>query len=279
MVARSVAKVTKAKAAAKKVAAKKKKAAPTKVAAKKAAPKRAAPKKKKVAAPKKAAPKKAKRAIVVRDRARLARDGERFGAATIQLHNLPELHLPSGQIVTCDPFLVEGPTLARKVKPGAYPVVLAVATFPTGPNEHDKGDQRIASAFVRFRSSPVTAWVAADFLGAGPPPPGTEPAYGVDAGTGCFMDARAHKAIAAEPPHWPTPSYTALEHQLLTEHYTHTWGWAEYHPDAKSPANCVAFMSGWGDGAYTSYWGLDQRGQPAVLLTDFEVFTDEDWAS
>ncbi len=231
------------------------------------------------AKPKKPVAKKRAARVTVRDRARLIRDGERFGAATIQLHALPELQVPSGQIVTCDPFLVDGPTLARPVAPGAYPVVLAVATFATGPNDKDKGDQRVAAAFVRLGANPVTAWLAANFVGAKPARRGTEPAYGVDAGTGSFIDARAHHAIASEPPHWPTPSYVALERQLLTEHYTHTWGWAVYQPDPRAAGNCVAFMSGWGDGAYTSYWGLDARGEPAILLTDFEVFTDEDWAA
>ena len=45
-----------------------------------------------------------------------------------------------------------------------------------------------------------------------------------------------------------------------------------------SKANCVAFMSGYGDGIYSSYWGLDANGAPLCLTTDFEVFTDEDWS-
>jgi hypothetical protein len=33
----------------------------------------------------------------------------------------------------------------------------------------------------------------------------------------------------------------------------------------------VAFSSGYGDGVYASYWGLDAGGAPAVLCLDFEV--------
>jgi hypothetical protein len=92
------------------------------------------------------------------------------------------------------------------------------------------------------------------------------------------MDATAQAAIKAEPSPWPTPSQKSLEQQLLTDHYVHTWGWAIYQPDPESTANCVAFMSGYGDGIYSSYWGLDASGAPVCLTTDFEVFTDEDWA-
>jgi hypothetical protein len=33
------------------------------------------------------------------------------------------------------------------------------------------------------------------------------------------------------------------------------------------------FQSGWGDGFYASYWGLDARGEPVCLVTDFSVLT------
>ncbi len=213
--------------------------------------------------------------LVERDRSRFLHDGEHFGRATIALHAIGTLELPSGTIVTCDPFLVDGPALARTVAPGAYPVSLAVATFR---GDKTKGDQRVAAATVHFRPGVPTSWEVASFEAA-PRKKGGEPGYPVDAGTGCFMDAGAQAAIKSEPTYWPTPSYKALEKQLLTEHYTHTWGWAVYQPDPASRANCVAFMSGYGDGVYSSFWGLDDRGTPLCLTTDFDVFTDEDWTA
>ena len=41
--------------------------------------------------------------------------------------------------------------------------------------------------------------------------------------------------------------------------------------DPSTGANMIAFESGWGDGRYASYWGLDRDGAPVCLLTDFEV--------
>ena len=41
--------------------------------------------------------------------------------------------------------------------------------------------------------------------------------------------------------------------------------------DPESGLNLIAFSSGWGDGCYPSYWGLDAQGQATCLLTDFRV--------
>ena len=213
--------------------------------------------------------------LVHRDRSRFLHDGEHFGVATIALNTIGHLEIPSGTIVTCDPFIVDGAALARTVTPGSYPVSLAVATFL---GDKTKGDQRVAAATVHFRHGLPARWEVASFHET-PRKRGGEPGYPVDAGTGCFMDAGAQASIKAEPTPWPTPSQKALEQQLLTDHYTHTWGWAIYQPDPASKANCVAFMSGYGDGNYSSYWGLDDNGAPVCLTTDFDVFTDEDWTA
>ncbi len=36
------------------------------------------------------------------------------------------------------------------------------------------------------------------------------------------------------------------------------------------------FWSGWGDGFYPVFWGLDKDGRPLVLLTDFQVTENAD---
>jgi Protein of unknown function (DUF4241) len=33
----------------------------------------------------------------------------------------------------------------------------------------------------------------------------------------------------------------------------------------------VIFSAGWGDGFYASYWGLNAKGEPLKLVTDFNV--------
>ena len=37
----------------------------------------------------------------------------------------------------------------------------------------------------------------------------------------------------------------------------------------------AAFSSGYGDGAYPSYFGFDEDGKPCVLVTDFLVLEEQ----
>ncbi len=41
--------------------------------------------------------------------------------------------------------------------------------------------------------------------------------------------------------------------------------------DEATGANVIGFSSGFGDGAYPSWFGLDAGGAPIVLLTDFAI--------
>lgn len=43
--------------------------------------------------------------------------------------------------------------------------------------------------------------------------------------------------------------------------------------DAATGANIICFSSGWGDGCYASWFGLNREGVPACLVTDFGLLT------
>jgi hypothetical protein len=47
--------------------------------------------------------------------------------------------------------------------------------------------------------------------------------------------------------------------------------WAELVVDPDTGANLVAFSSGYGDGAYPSFWGIDESGELCCLVTDFGI--------
>src|SRR5436190_9443324 len=93
------------------------------------------------------------------------------------------LQVPSGEIVVADPFYFTSHfthPFRRKVRPGSYPVVLAVAELGSWGN-------RVAFARLRLSSAPVQAWEPAET---------TEPSqlntfFGVDAGMACFADSQA----------------------------------------------------------------------------------------
>lgn len=182
------------------------------------------------------------------------------------------LKLPSGRICAADPFvaLSDAKPFKQVTPTGVFPVRLAVANFPSG-------GLRVAFARVDFREAPIARWSMAviegqdiatlkkdEFFG-----------YGVDAGTGSFFDPVAGKAadalLNANPDAWKAwqtegeangpkvvgPYFFLLDLPL-------------------GAANAIMFNSGWGDGAYASWFGYDAEGNVAALVTDFATV---DWAT
>ncbi len=187
------------------------------------------------------------------------------GAAPVELG---ALHLPTGRLYCCDPFLSdEVAPLTRQVPPGTYPVRLAAPAF------HGWG-RRVAAAVLVLSDAPPVAWEDA-VHGAG----GTSE-FRVDAGLACFMDAATRdefeREIAAFYERAPDDNYydTVLAPLFALsadpERPTHAGDWTLYQPPAAT-GNVAMFASGVGDGVYLAHWGLDERGAPAVLMVDFEV--------
>lgn len=192
---------------------------------------------------------------------------------TLHIHAVGDLIVTSGRIVACDPLAMpDTPPFAERVAEGRYPVVLSVA-------EAAGGDQRVAFALLRLGERAVARWVNAAPEGKtlSDLKLGRIFAYGVDAGTGCFMDADAAQALQARQKAAIARGEDDEElFDALMNTYVHTWSWANLVVDAASGANVIAFSSGWGDGAYSCYWGYDIEGQRAALVTDFGVF-DARW--
>src|SRR5436190_24382743 len=70
--------------------------------------------------------------------------------AATQVYRLPDLWLPTGEIVAADGFIMQRQPFTRQVRPGRYPVMIAIAAFAD--------DERIALAQVRFSDRPVARW-------------------------------------------------------------------------------------------------------------------------
>lgn len=191
-------------------------------------------------------------------------DGQAFRTerpTRVRLHRAGDLLVPSGRIVACDPLVMPGtPAFTREVRAGKYSVLLSVAEL--------ENDQRVAAAAVEFDVGGATAAERWDLALV----PGQDPAtlgpreffgYGVDAGTGCFMDAQVAAALDAGEP-------CDLDAALQAS-YVPTFSWANLrHRDG----SVVAFSSGWGDGSYASYWGFDGTGRLVALATDFAVLVE-----
>ena len=200
------------------------------------------------------------------DVVRMFTAGERFAlprdqVGTVSVTDPAELRLPSGRIVACDPFTVAVP-------PGSYPVTASVVEI-TAPDGSERPQQRVAAARLTVLDEPVAVWEQAvvpeqdlaslgedEFYG-----------YGVDAGTGCFVDADAVE---------PLGEFDGDTETLQAAFEAVEWSAAVVTlADPASGHNLVAFSSGWGDGVYPTWIGRTGTGEVACLVTEFFVIPDD----
>ncbi len=215
------------------------------------------------------------------------RDGERIGDRTVRLAEVGPLVLPTGRIVACDPmylFIRPEPAYTRAVPPGRYPVVLS--RLACGDRQHP--DERVACAALRFTDARVERWEMALRPGwdLRKLRPGYHFGYGVDGGTGCFVDELAVARLAPAQEQygaaiqelgssgkWSLEASLAAMPSVFRMIFTgRRDGPLVIDPD--TGANIVTFPSGWGDGSYASYFGLAGDGTPACLVTNFGLLVE-----
>ncbi len=202
----------------------------------------------------------------------------RFGGWWIlrPLH-LGMLPVRSGQLVAGDPgleFDMTGP-FARTIPPGEYEVWASIAV-PTRRAACEPGTplELGDSPLVAFLTLLVTSEPPARFeLAALQKPDGDrpideDPGFGVDSAQAALMDAAYLPAVRRAE---GTLDAWGLAHE------------AQFGPEGLKglaalvelattpPAPAAVCVSGWGDGAYRSYFGLDARGQPVRLTIDFNL--------
>lgn len=204
----------------------------------------------------------------------IEKSADELAAVKVEAITLGELDLPSGRIVATDPLVFpEWTPLERTVPPGRYPVTLY------------RAQQRIAMALLRFAPGKVARWEIATLPGQNPADLKEDEIFGypVDAGTGCFMDADAHKAMEKREAQEierarrsQTPYGSYYDNVIADEMQRNDGDYALHKPLADDRVNVAIFRSGWGDGVYASYWGLDEAGKPLVLVTDFGVMEGAD---
>lgn len=189
---------------------------------------------------------------------------------TFEVHELGRLFISSGAIAAADPFVVPNATPYLQAVPnGRHPVSVAVARF-------DDGDERVAFAQIRFGESPPTAWRMACAAGQDPAGLGSDDyfGYGVDSGTGCFMDPASGRLLS-ELMKADGNYYDAVDEEMQKT-YRPTWSWLDWRPAKGREENIICFSSGWGDGSYASFFGFDADGQASALVTDFAVLYGEE---
>jgi len=176
-------------------------------------------------------------------------------------HPIGNLKISAGYIIACDPFLYNNDLpFTTKFPTGSFPVQLAVAQVGD--------DERVAFARIKFSDEAPISWTMAvcadqdlsklkenEIYG-----------YGVDAGTGAFLDTSA----ATEFLNFMTEKDNNYEVLIseMEKNYQHTWDWLLWE---RNNANVAMFKTGWGDGFYATYIGYDNAGNICRLVTDFGV--------
>lgn len=169
------------------------------------------------------------------------------------------LTLRSGRLVACDPLAdLRGEPFEVALPVGRFPVRLAVAESPAW------GD-RTVFARLALRDDTVARWAMATVSGQDAAGLGEDRifGYGVDAGTGCFLDADTARALLADE-----DGYGAIVDAWIPETRE---GLIYRHGDG----DVALFHSGFGDGCYATYVGYGADGTVVGVVTDFAVV---DWA-
>lgn len=192
----------------------------------------------------------------------------------LRVVRLGEMEITSGRVILVDPFLMStrDTPLALSVAPGRYPVDLAVA-------DAGESGQRVALARLLLSPAPAVRWSMAvtdeqdlttlrglEVFG-----------YGVDAGTGAFVDGAVPAWLDARYPSSAFEQYQDVQEdwqrrgEAAAETLGIPYGFALI--ERLGPGDAAMFSSGWGDGHYASWIGYDADGRPVAIVTDFAVIT------
>jgi hypothetical protein len=181
------------------------------------------------------------------------------------------IYLPSGRLVTCDPFtdLEPGDNPAVVVPPGKYPVTVTLADVSS---KLDRSHIREAYATVRIRKGIDSYRRALPMLSEGEEPPeeGEANCFPVDAGTACFVDDWAVANCMPSPDKWG-PIFDSWSKRMADPKHLRK-GLANIPlPLARNGENIVILNSGWGDGCYPVVGSFDKADRLIAVHIAFDV--------
>ncbi|MCW3072386.1 MAG: hypothetical protein JWO44_2276 [Bacteroidetes bacterium] len=106
--------------------------------------------------------------------------------------------------------------------------------------------------------------------------------FPVDAGLGCFMDVKTRQFFNEFDDSFMKNNPTGnIYDDLLAAEFKknasdptdpHEAGdWLNFSLPNQPELNIIMFQSGYGDGVYPSYWGINEQGEICSLIIDFDV--------
>lgn len=180
---------------------------------------------------------------------------------------LDPLKIVSGRVVACDPLTSTLEAFEYQVKPGTYPVYAW----------HSEQEGAIAGAELRLSDHKPVRWELAVRPGQDKSTLKENELFGypVDAGIGSFADEDAIRALESLDSRLQEElgdEYISLYDNLIADVLgEHDDVWGNLTSDEEAGLNVILFTSGYGDGFYASYWGIDENDEVVSLLTDFQV--------
>ncbi|WP_238011866.1 DUF4241 domain-containing protein [Dactylosporangium sp. AC04546] len=168
------------------------------------------------------------------------------------------LQVPTGAVIAADPGTLDSDEpFTVTVPPGDYPVLIA------GMRWAGKGWGETTAAMLRISDKPTASWELAVRPGQDVRLLGDDEFYGfgVDTGTGAFLDASGRDSLAA--------AYEQQQQSGATDGDT-----AKETADPKTGTNLIAYPSGRGDGSYPVWIGRAADGAITCLVADMLLLRD-----
>jgi hypothetical protein len=168
--------------------------------------------------------------------------------------DIGKIKIESGKLIACDPILMQDASPFTQIFPiGEFPVHLAMA------KSHN--DERVAFSRIVFSDKTIRKWEFALLKGQKPIPLKDTNfyCYGVDAGTGIFIDSISNNVFKAK-------DQSEWENVFVTKAEENGYRGYIYGFDGH---NLATFSTGYGDGCYATYLGFDSEGNICQVLTDF----------
>ena len=177
---------------------------------------------------------------------------------TFETISIGKIKIETGEIIACDPsFMQDGRPFTDKFPIGNFNVELAIAKIPVNNN-------RVAFSRIVFSNKPVAKWTYATRNNEKKIPINDSTLYGfpVDAGMAIYVDKSGRdKFNTYDFNEWQKVFITKMYEKENTYGYVHDF---ESH-------NLAAFSTGYGDGYYGSFIGLDKDGKICRLVSDLGI--------
>ncbi len=187
---------------------------------------------------------------------------------TFTKQTIGNIKITSGKIIACDGIVRYGNEPFKQEFPkGDFPIDLAIGKYSVN------NDGRVGFARIRFSENKPIRWEMAIRNGQDISKLKDDEifGYGVDSGTGSFMDVDGKKELETFLNPSDRKTYNSNFEVISKELYksdTSTWGQTIWERNGK---NVVIFSSGVGDGFYATYIGYDSKNQICRLVTDFDL--------